>query len=74
MIQPKQDYNYYLERDRVSLGVPPMNSVKAKIKHATVNKSFSEPNVVIAGTPAKVVKRDVPSWNGVEEDSSLPAE
>ncbi len=32
MIQPKQDYNYYLERDRVSLGVPPMNSVKAKIK------------------------------------------
>ena len=192
MIQSRQDYEYYLERDRVSSGVPPMNSVKAKIKqlffphyewqfikalrwleycenvnkkhvwgvirwiiakyrfrrisvklgfsipinvfgpglslphrgniivnpqtkigencrihvgvnigahhdkaprignnvyigpgaiifgdieiadnisigaNATVNKSFTEPNVVIAGTPAKVVKRDVPSWNGVK--------
>lgn len=34
--------------------------------NATVNKNFTEPNVVIAGTPAKVVKRDVPSWNGVK--------
>lgn len=32
MIQSRQDYEYYLERDRVSSGVPPMNSVKAKIK------------------------------------------
>ena len=31
--------------------------------NATVNKSFDEPNVVIAGTPAKVVKYNVPSWN-----------
>ena len=34
--------------------------------NATVNKSFNEPNVVIAGTPAKVVKTDVESWNGVK--------
>ena len=34
--------------------------------NATVNKSFKEPNVVIAGTPACVVKRDAPSWNGVK--------
>lgn len=34
--------------------------------NATVNKSFTEPNVVIAGTPAKVVKTDVESWNGVK--------
>ena len=32
MIQSKQDYKYYLERDRVASGVPPMNSLKAKIK------------------------------------------
>ena len=191
MIQSKQDYKYYLERDRVASGIPPMNSLKAKIKqfffpsyeyqfikalrwleycenvkkthcgvmywllakyrfrkisvklgfsipinvfgpglslphrgniivnpqtkigencrihvgvnigahhdkaprignnvyigpgaivfgdieivdnisigaNATVNKSFTEPNVVIAGTPAKVVKTDVESWNGVK--------
>ena len=34
--------------------------------NATVNKSFTEPNVAIAGTPAKVVKTDVESWNGVK--------
>lgn len=34
--------------------------------NATVNKSFTVPNVVIAGTPAKVVKTDVESWNGVK--------
>lgn len=34
--------------------------------NATVNKSFTEPNVVIAGTPAKVVKTNVESWNGVK--------
>lgn len=34
--------------------------------NATVNKSFTESNVVIAGTPAKVVKTDVESWNGVK--------
>ena len=32
MIQSKQDYNYYLERDRVASGIPPMNSLKAKIR------------------------------------------
>lgn len=30
--------------------------------NATVNKSFSEPNVVLAGVPAKIVKRDYPDW------------
>lgn len=30
--------------------------------NATVNKSFSENNVVIAGVPAKIVKRDAPDW------------
>lgn len=34
--------------------------------NATVNKSFTESNVVIAGTPARVVKRGVLSWNGVK--------
>ena len=33
--------------------------------NATVNKSFYESNVVIAGTPAKIVKADVPSWNKI---------
>ena len=32
MIQSKQDYNYYLERDRVASSIPPMNSLKAKIR------------------------------------------
>ena len=32
MIQSRQDYEYFLERDRMSSGVPPKNSVKAKIK------------------------------------------
>ena len=30
MIQSKQEYNYYLERDRVASSIPPMNSLKAK--------------------------------------------
>ena len=34
--------------------------------NATVNKSFTERNAVIAGTPAGVVKRGVPSWNGMK--------
>lgn len=33
--------------------------------NATVNKSFTEPNVVVAGTPAKIVKTRVQSWNGI---------
>lgn len=31
--------------------------------NATVNKSINESNVVVAGTPAKIVKTNVPSWN-----------
>lgn len=34
--------------------------------NATVNKSFYESNVVVAGTPAKIVKTNVPSWNQVD--------
>ena len=34
--------------------------------NATVNKSVLEPNCVIAGTPAKVLKIDVDSWNGIK--------
>ena len=34
--------------------------------NATVNKSVLELNSVVAGTPAKVVKTDVDSWNGVK--------
>lgn len=30
--------------------------------NATVNKSFDNPNVIIAGTPAKIVKENCPSW------------
>lgn len=30
--------------------------------NATVNKSFTDNNVVIAGTPAKIVKRDYDDW------------
>lgn len=30
--------------------------------NATVNKSFERENVVIAGTPAKVVKENAPAW------------
>lgn len=33
--------------------------------NATVNRSFTESNVVIAGTPAEIVKRNVPAWNEV---------
>lgn len=38
--------------------------------NATVNKSFQEENVVIAGTPAEIVKKDYPNWldfNSVKE-------
>lgn len=31
--------------------------------NATVNKTFQENNIVIAGTPAKIVKYNSPSWN-----------
>lgn len=30
--------------------------------NATVNHSFDEEHVAIAGTPAKIVKRDMPNW------------
>ena len=30
--------------------------------NATVNKSFEQENVVLAGTPAKVVKENAPAW------------
>ena len=40
--------------DNISIGV-----------NATVNKSFDQPNVVIAGKPAKIVKTDIPSWNKI---------
>lgn len=33
--------------------------------NATVNKSFEEKNVVIAGTPAKVVRQDALSWDKI---------
>lgn len=33
--------------------------------NATVNKSFYESNVVVAGTPAKIVKTNIPSWNQI---------
>lgn len=33
--------------------------------NATVNKSFTMPNVTIAGTPAKIIKENTPSWNGI---------
>lgn len=32
--------------------------------NATVNKSFTTPNVTIAGTPARIIKENTPSWNG----------
>lgn len=35
--------------------------------NATVNKSFSEANVVLAGTPAVIVKRDSKSWNSKKQ-------
>ncbi len=37
--------------------------------NATVNRSYEEQNVVLAGTPARIVKRDYPVWwktNGIE--------
>lgn len=34
--------------------------------NATVNKSVLIPNCAIAGTPAKVIKTDVTSWNGIK--------
>lgn len=33
--------------------------------NATVNKSVLEPNCSIGGTPAKVLRTNVESWNGV---------
>ena len=30
--------------------------------NATVNSSFQEENVVIVGTPARIVKREMPNW------------
>lgn len=34
--------------------------------NATVNRSFIEPNCIVAGTPAIVKKRNVTSWNGIK--------
>ena len=32
MIQSKRDYRFYLEMDRVSSGIPPCNTLVAKLK------------------------------------------
>ena len=37
--------------------------------NATVNKSITEPNTVVVGTPACIVKRDAPAWNN---DKAIP--
>ena len=34
--------------------------------NSTVNKSFNEKNVVIAGTPAKVVRENSKAWNSTK--------
>ena len=39
--------------------------------NATVNKSIEEKNVVIAGTPAKIVKENFPNWVVFNKVSSL---
>ena len=41
--------------------------------NATVNKSVLTPNVVVAGTPAVIVKTKTPSWNGIVEGTELSA-
>lgn len=39
--------------------------------NATVNKSVLEPNCSIGGTPAKVLRRNVESWNGVLSNNNI---
>lgn len=38
--------------------------------NATVNKSVLYPNTVVAGTPAKIIKTDVVSWNGFKSQEN----
>lgn len=39
--------------------------------NATVNKSVMMPNCVVAGTPAKVLKMNVLSWNGIKPINNI---
>lgn len=63
---PKIGNNVYIGPGAIIFGdieIADNVSIRA---NATVNKSVLEPNSVVAGTPAKVVKTDVESWNGVK--------
>jgi serine O-acetyltransferase len=40
--------------------------------NATVNKSFTEEHTALAGTPAKVVKTDMPNWLQFNNMSTVP--
>ncbi len=59
---PKIGDNVYIGPSSVLFGDITIASNVTIGANATVNKSFEEEHVVIAGTPAEVVKKDYPNW------------
>ncbi len=59
---PKIGDNVYIGPGAIIFGDIEIASNVTIGANATVNKSFSEESVVIAGTPACVVKKDSPNW------------
>lgn len=54
--------NVYIAPGAILFGDIHIGSNNTIGANATVNKSFTEENVVIAGTPAKIVKEKAPNW------------
>ncbi len=61
-IAPTIGDNVYIGPSCVLYGAIVIGSNNTIGANATVNKSFTEEHVVIAGSPATIVKRDYPNW------------
>lgn len=64
---PRIGDNVYIGPGAIIFGGIEIADNVSIVANATVNKSVMEPNTVVVGTPAHVVKRDVQSWNNVKK-------
>ena len=60
---PKIGNNVYIGPGAIIFGEITIADGVSVGANSTVNKSFEQTNIVIAGTPAKIVKEGVPLWN-----------
>lgn len=72
-LAPRIGNNVYLGPGAIIFGNVQIADNVSVGANATVNKSILTPNVVVAGTPAVIVKTKTPSWNGIVDGTELSA-